>query len=64
MSDSEDGSPTPHTAPSAEDTLRLLEAFFGIADPQSQAAVVALAEQHAVSSPMFARALAKMLRKH
>jgi NAD(P)H-dependent flavin oxidoreductase YrpB (nitropropane dioxygenase family) len=41
-----------------------LEAFFRIADPQNQAAVVALAEKYAVNSPDFTGTLARMLRKY
>jgi hypothetical protein len=65
MTDFEErGSDSAASEPPPEDTLRLLEAFFRIADPAKQAAVAALAKRYAVSSPKFARALAKLMTKN
>lgn len=51
------------TAPSAEEVIRLLEAF-SVADPKTKAEIVAVAEQYASKSPSFAAELLKLKTKH
>jgi len=52
------------TEPSADEALRLLRAFANIADPETQAEVLALAELHASKSPLFAAALQRLKTRH
>jgi len=51
------------TAPSAEEVIRLMEAF-SVADPKTKAEIVAVAEQYASKSPKFAAELLKLKTKH
>jgi hypothetical protein len=52
------------TEPSADEALRLLRAFASIADPETQAEVLALAERYASKSPQFAAALQRLKTRH
>lgn len=49
--------------PSAEEVIRLMEAFT-LADPATKAEIVALAEQYASESPAFAAQWLKLKTKH
>ena len=50
--------------PSPEESLRLVEAFSRIMDPEKQADILTLAELYASGNPKFTEALLKLKPKH
>jgi hypothetical protein len=52
------------TEPSPKETLRVVEVFNRIFDPEMRAELIALAELYASSNPKFAEALVKRQSRH